>query len=171
LNGMAFYGGGFGMATVRSNGTRAAPTKVLSGDSLFELIAEGYGVAAIQYGPQLFAVTTQDWSDSAQGSKWDFYTGVNNGASRKVWTIDQDGGLKSQETTAFLTAPQALLTNNGTEPAATADQARLYGVDLSAGNVTLGIAVETAVVTEAVVSDRTLSVRINGATYKICLKV
>lgn len=60
---------------------------------------------------------------------------------------------------------------NGTEPSTSpADMIQLYSVDLSAGNATLGIRTETAVVTETVVSDRTLSVRINGVTYKLCLK-
>ena len=63
------------------------------------------------------------------------------------------------------------LINGGTEPAANpADAAGIYCVDLSAGNASLGIVTETAVVTETVTSDRTLSVRINGVTYKICLK-
>lgn len=60
----------------------------------------------------------------------------------------------------------------GTEPTTSpADMVQLYSVDLSAGNATLGLRTETAVVTETVTSDRTLSVRINGTTYKICLKV
>lgn len=60
---------------------------------------------------------------------------------------------------------------NGTEPSTSpADMVQLYSVDLSAGNATLGLRTETAVVTEVVVSDRTLSVRINGTTYKIMLK-
>ena len=67
---------------------------------------------------------------------------------------------------------QILMANGGTEPtAAPADHVGFYAVDLSAGNATLGIVTETAVVTETVTSDRTLSVRINGATLKICLKV
>ena len=61
---------------------------------------------------------------------------------------------------------------NGTEPSTSpADMVQLYSVDLSANNATLGLRTETAVVTESVVSDRTLSVRINGTTYKLCLKV
>lgn len=61
---------------------------------------------------------------------------------------------------------------NGTEPTSSvADQIAIYSVDLSAGNATLGLRTETAVVTESVVSDRTLSIRINGTTYKLCLKV
>lgn len=60
---------------------------------------------------------------------------------------------------------------NGTEPSTSpADMIQLYSVDLSAGNATLGLRTETAVVTESVTSDRTLSIRINGTTYKLCLK-
>ncbi len=61
---------------------------------------------------------------------------------------------------------------NGTEPTGSPpDLVQIFSVDLSAGNATLGLRTETAVVTETVVSDSTLSVRINGVTYKICLKV
>lgn len=61
---------------------------------------------------------------------------------------------------------------NGTVPSTSpADMVQLFSVDLSAGNATLGLRTETAVVTEAVTSDRTLSVRVNGTTYKILLKV
>lgn len=56
------------------------------------------------------------------------------------------------------------------DSASAADTVTLSSYDLSAGNRTLAIGTETAVVTETVVSDRTLSVRINGTTYKICLK-
>lgn len=62
------------------------------------------------------------------------------------------------------------LSNGATAPTTSVDLVQLYGVDLSAGNATLGIFTETAVVTETVTSDRTLSVVINGTTYKICLK-
>jgi len=74
-------------------------------------------------------------------------------------------------TTTFGTsAVNVLGIANGTEPSTSpADMVQLYSVDLSAGNATLGIRTETAVATEAVTSDRTLSVRINGATYKILL--
>lgn len=60
---------------------------------------------------------------------------------------------------------------NGTVPSTSpADMIQIFSVDLSAGNATLGLRTETAVVTETVVSDATLSVQINGTTYKICLK-
>ncbi len=74
--------------------------------------------------------------------------------------------------TVFGTSGVAVLgIGNGTEPSTSpADMVQLYSVDLSAGNATLGLRTETAVVSEVVVSDRTLSVRINGTTYKLCLK-
>ena len=75
-------------------------------------------------------------------------------------------------TTVFGTsAAKVLGIGNGTEPSTSpADMVQLYSVDLSAGNATLGLRTETAVVTETVTSDRTLSIRINGTTYKVCLK-
>lgn len=76
-------------------------------------------------------------------------------------------------TATFGTSAAAVLALfNGTVPSTSpADTVQLFSVDLSAGNATLGIRTETAVVTESVTSDRTLSIKINGTTYKLCLKV
>lgn len=69
-------------------------------------------------------------------------------------------------------ATRTLALFNGTVPSTSpADTVQLFSVDLSAGNATLGIRTETAVVTESVTSDRTLSITVNGTVYKLCLKV
>jgi trimeric autotransporter adhesin len=88
-----------------------------------------------------------------------------------VFTV-ADGGNVGIGTATFGTSAVGVLgLANGTEPSTSpADMVQIYSVDLSAGNATLGLRTETAVVTESVTSDRTLSVRINGTTYKICLK-
>lgn len=62
------------------------------------------------------------------------------------------------------------LSNSANAPSTSTDLVQLYAVDISAGNASLGIYTETAVVTETVVSDTTLTVKINGTNYKICLK-
>ncbi len=59
---------------------------------------------------------------------------------------------------------------NQADPGAITDGIRIGSVDISAGNASLSLRTETAVVTESVTSDRTLLVQINGTTYKICLK-
>lgn len=60
---------------------------------------------------------------------------------------------------------------NGVEPTGGAsDTLLLYSVDLSAGNATLGMRVERAVVAAAAgASDAYLDIRINGVTYKLLL--
>ncbi len=86
--------------------------------------------------------------------------------------INASGNVGIGTTTFGTSAAKVLALFNGTVPTTSpADTVQLFSVDLSAGNATLGIRTETAVVTESVVSDRTLSVKINGTTYKICLKV
>ena len=60
---------------------------------------------------------------------------------------------------------------NQADPGAVTDGIRIGSVDISAGNASLSLRTETAVITESVTSDRTLPVQINGTTYKICLKV
>lgn len=105
------------------------------------------------------------WSGVGKGTnKWGFYAGgdADNHFAGNV-------GIGS--TTWGTNATKTLSIGNGMEPTTSpADSVQLYSVDLSAGNATLGITTETAVVTESVTSDRTLSVRINGTTYKLCLK-
>lgn len=59
----------------------------------------------------------------------------------------------------------------GTEPSTSpADMVQLYSVDISAGNASLGLRTEiAAAVDAALVSTHSLTVRINGANYKIPL--
>jgi hypothetical protein len=93
------------------------------------------------------------------------------GASSQRMVIDRLGNVGIGTTVFGTSAATVLGIGNGTEPSTSpADMVQLYSVDLPAGNATLGLRTETAVVTETVTSDSTLSVRINGATYKICLK-
>jgi hypothetical protein len=81
------------------------------------------------------------------------------------------GNIGVGTSTFGTSATRTLALFNGTVPSTSpADTVQLFSVDLSAGNATLGIRTETAVVTESVTSDRTLSVNINGTVYKICLK-
>jgi hypothetical protein len=99
----------------------------------------------------------------------DFYSGF---AGAPAARLTSTGNFGLDTTTFGTNAVGVLGIGNGTEPASSpADMVQIYSVDLSAGNATLGLRTETAVVSESVVSDRTLSIRINGTTYKLCLKV
>lgn len=63
-----------------------------------------------------------------------------------------------------------LMVQNQADPGAVTDGIRIGSVDLSAGNATLSLRTETAVATDAAVaSTHSLSVQLNGATYKILL--
>ena len=182
--GFKFQTGGFmetwgvagilGWAAIAHNGTYAAPTPIVNGDLLNVISAQGQttttpGVFAT--GGQLMWEAIQNFSAGNAGTKLRVRTTPSGSASvRDVWTFDHDGGLLAALTTSYARLPQAILTNNGAEPSATADQARLYGVDIAADRATLGIATEETVVTETVISDRTLAVRINGVPYRICFK-
>lgn len=68
-------------------------------------------------------------------------------------------------------AAKVLGIGNGTEPSTSpADMVQLYSVDLSAGNATLGLRTETAVAADVgLASTHSLTVRINGTSYKIPL--
>lgn len=103
-------------------------------------------VKALVYGG--FASTT--------AAQW-FTHNSNVGILTSTFGTNADGVLGIKNATAPSTSP--------------ADMIQIYSVDISAGNASLGLRTEAAVVTETVVSDRTLSVTINGTVYKICLKV
>jgi hypothetical protein len=69
-----------------------------------------------------------------------------------------------------LTAGDLKMSQIASEPSSTADRAGIYAIDLSAGNCTLGIDTETAIAVDAsLVSTHSLTIRANGATYKIPL--
>ena len=98
-------------------------------------------------------------------------TSSSGNPTTPVISLDKSGNVGIGYSAFGTSAVGVLGIVNGTEPSTSpADMIQLYSVDLSAGNATLGLRTETAVVTESVTSDRTLSIRINGTTYKLCLK-
>jgi hypothetical protein len=79
------------------------------------------------------------------------------------WFINQSSTLPS-------TFGGYLQVNNQADPGAVTDGIRIGSVDLSAGNATLSLRTERAVAVDVVLaSTHTLSVQINGTTYKILL--
>lgn len=88
------------------------------------------------------------------------------------WRFNENGCLVMPGTiTPAATGTRAVWLGNGTAPTSSpADMVGIFSVDASAGNATLGLRTEAAVVTESVTSDRTLQVSINGTVYKFCLK-
>ncbi len=96
----------------------------------------------------------------------------NAGTIAERMRLTAAGNLGLGTSTFGTSATATLALFNGTEPSTSpADTVQLFSVDISAGNASLGIRTETAVVSETVVSDRTLAVKINATVYKICLKV
>lgn len=88
---------------------------------------------------------------------------ADNDAFSGNWVINSTNTNPSRISGYFEVANQA-------DPGAVTDGIRIGSVDISAGNASLSLRTETAVVSESVTSDRTLQVQINGTTYKICLK-
>lgn len=85
--------------------------------------------------------------------------------------VDGNNNLLLGVTAAGTSGQKVVGVGTGTEPSSSpADMIQLYSVDLSAGNATLGLRTETAVAADVgIVSTDSLTVRINGASYKIPL--
>lgn len=87
-------------------------------------------------------------------------------------TLDygKDGGTNGRPRNIYIGTSIVLDSSSNASLASTPDQVRLGGYDLSAGNRTLALSTETAVATDiSLVSTNSLTVRINGSTYKIPL--
>src|SRR5712672_549789 len=77
--------------TVRVNGTLAAPTAVLTTQALGRFQAYGYGASALKDGPFIQMTSTENWSNTASGSKMVFYTVPNTTISPAIaLTLGQD---------------------------------------------------------------------------------
>lgn len=158
------------IGTNNSRIIHTAPTGVSPLLDLDANPADGTSVASVRYGRN----TNTSGAFSLQVFKGNGTATPNAqfGGNTNSYVCLDNGNLGIRANAWGTSAVGALAIGNGTEPTTSpADQIQIYSVDLSAGNATLGLRTETAVVTESVTSDRTLSVRINGTTYKICLKV
>jgi hypothetical protein len=79
----------------RTNGTAASPSALKSGDLIGVLGAIGYAATGYSSGTSQYRVfTTQDWTDTAQGSRVEILTTANgvpaSGNARAVIRLDQD---------------------------------------------------------------------------------
>lgn len=104
-------------------------------------------------------------------------TNIGNGTEAMAidWVLTDAGAMAGNVamtlTGAGVVAPDhSIMFGQSQNSAAVADQVSLGGFEISAGHRALAISSEEVVLTESVTSDRTLPVRINGATYKFCLK-
>ena len=158
----------------KARGTQAARTIVADGDTLGSLYF--YGIEdATDY---RIAAQIQAKIDGTPGAATDmpgrleFYTTPDGSVTPTLaMTINSSQNLGLGTQTFGTSAAKVLGIFNGTEPSTSpADMVQLYSVDLSADNATLGLRTETAVAVEALLaSTHTLSVRINGTTYKVLL--
>lgn len=152
--------------------------------------AGGIGLGTVTIGGQmLFSVTdnlTTSWRISEGANNYLLLTTTNaaekidfgNATTNPAYNFLGSGSslfkgnvVVGGATAAGATAAGVLaLSNLATAPTSSADLVQLYGVDLSAGNATLGIFTETAVAVDvALVSTNSLTVKINGTNYKLML--
>jgi hypothetical protein len=102
------------------------------------------------------------------------YVNVGDGTeeAKLDWGL-QVGGAENEAMTlsgAGVVSPDhSILFQSSQDSAAVANQVSLGGYDIDSTHRCLAISSEEAVATETVAADRTLRVRVNGATYKINL--
>lgn len=93
---------------------------VLSDATLVQLWGEGYTGTHYQIGAMINVVTTQNWSDSAQGAQMIFYVNPNNqtyGSGSVIETLDWQNGLALNSQLTLMGATPA--TSNGLSLGAT----------------------------------------------------
>lgn len=139
-----------------------ASTAPVASDILFSLRAAGRDQDTPQntlnYGIMNFLI--EDASANHADGKLELYL-LRDQVSTLAMKISSLGVLSPVNSVMF---------DQNIDSAAVADQVSLGGYEISAGHRALAISSEEVVVTEAIgASDRTLPVRINGATYKIML--
>lgn len=116
-------------------------------------------------GPDSFIMIT----NSSDENIFKIYNTTNNVVlCENAGTVGNVGiGTSTFGTSATLT----LGIQNGVVPTTSpANMIQIFSVDTDDATASLGLRTEQAVVTETVVSDRTLKATINGTLYKICLK-
>jgi len=92
------FGGIPNITSRRSNGTAAAPTAVLSSETLFVLGGFGYGATGYSAAARatITYVTTEAWTDTAQGTRINFATTTNGAAGvGSRWSVDNDGTFRA----------------------------------------------------------------------------
>jgi len=96
-----------------TRGTSAAPTATLNGDRLLQLAGAGYGATGYTTDRALIDfITTESWTDSAQGAEIRFSTTATGGTTTsEKMRIQQDGSVG-----IGTTSPQTLLNVKGSSP-------------------------------------------------------
>lgn len=91
------FGGIANISGRRANGTAAAPTAVLTSESILVFGAFGYGSTAYsaQARSTINFVTSETWTDAAQGMRITFATTTNGTAAVPTarWSVENDGSL------------------------------------------------------------------------------
>ena len=118
-------------------GTNQTPTAVVSGSNLFSLVGKGYGATGYSASARVFinAISTETWSDTAQGVRWVFgVTPTGTVATINATIIEADGTLNSQSTRGLAgTYPMTIFRQKATS----ATTANTYTTLFGSGNGTL----------------------------------
>lgn len=99
----------------RAEGTQASPSAVLSGDLLASIGARGYGATGFTANnrAKIHAVASENWSDTAQGTRYEFYTTPSGGLLTAEAMRITDTGLVGFNTTTPLGQIHVSATNEG----------------------------------------------------------
>ena len=130
---------------------------------------------SICYGNGLFVVVSSSgtgnrvMTSSKQEISFNYNNNQKNGEQTFTDTVNAQKGILVSDATKETNGDDAISIAQGTDPTTSAaDQISIFAT--SGANCTLGLRTEASVVTETVTSDRTLSIVVNGVSYKLCLK-
>lgn len=157
---------------LRSQGTLASPTAVVSGNTLVNISGGGYnGSANALYKGQIAIIADENWSTTANGTRITFVTtGNTTTAATERMRIDSAGNVGVKATTFGTSAAAAFGIANGTEPSTSvADQIVMGSVDLTAGNTipyirSEGTGMTGAGITSTAVTHK-IAIKVNGTVY------
>lgn len=154
----------------KARGSIGSLSAVQAGDAVGNVQGRGYDGATFDVVANL-RMTVESIASGNIAGLFDFILSDSSGSVVSRAVLDSKSRLGIGTSSFNSASTHVIALKTGSAPTSSlADVLQLYSVDVSAGNATLGLFVERAVVSESVTSDRTLTIFVNGVQYKVLLK-
>lgn len=134
------FGGVPGIRFRQAGGTIASKSALGNGAQIFTIGYSGFGTTVYGTNTMFRGLTTQAWTDTANGSRAEIFT-IPNGTTSATndFIFDQDGSFTSPGTVTAprFISPNVALTDNGTTIATDASLSNNFRIGALTANVTL----------------------------------